>query len=177
MKKETNNKKKTINKSTKVEQNKNLKEKKSNKDIKENEKVISEKKWNKRQSISKSLDVFIHLIGYTLVLITVSFIFRDIVYISNIYFGFLAVLIIFILNRTVKPVLTWLTIPLTAMTLGLFYPLINAFILKLSDWILGSHFNINGPIWLVIVSIVIAIMNAIMDNFIIDDILKGGKKK
>ena len=90
-------------------------------------------KWNKKESISKGLDTFIHLVGYTLVLITVSVIFKKIVFISNIWFGFLAVLIIFILNKTVKPVLTWLTIPLTAMTLGLFYPLINAFILKLSD--------------------------------------------
>lgn len=136
-----------------------------------------EKKWNKRESISKWLDIFIHLVGYTLVLITVSIIFKDVVYISSFWSGFLAVLIVFILNRTVKPVLTWLTIPLTAMTLGLFYPLINAFILKLSDWILGSHFNVNGLIWLLIVSIVISIMNAIMDNWIIDGILKGGKKK
>ena len=136
-----------------------------------------EKKWNKRESISKGLDIFIHLIGYTLVLIAVSYIFKDIVFISNFWFGFLAVFIIFILNRTVKPVLTWLTIPLTAMTLGLFYPLINAFILKLSDWILGSHFNVNGWLWLIVVSIVITIMNAIMDNFIIDDIIKGGKRK
>lgn len=141
------------------------------KELKEN------KKWNKRETISKSLDIFIHLIGYTLVLIAVSFIFKDIVYISNFLFGFLAVLIIFILNRTVKPVLTWLTIPITAMTLGLFYPLINAFILKLSDWILFNHFEVNGIWWLIIVSIVISIMNAIMDNFIIDGIIKGGKKK
>ena len=136
-----------------------------------------EKKWNKRESISKGLDILIHLIGYTLVLIAVSYIFKKIVFISNYWFGFLAVLIIFILNKTVKPVLTWLTIPLTAMTLGLFYPLINAFILKLSDWILGPHFNVNGVLWLIVVSIVISIMNAIMDNLIIDDLLKGGKRK
>ena len=165
MKKEINKKKKNTTKTNKVVENKNTKVE------------VKEKKWNKRQSISKTLDIFIHLLGYTLVLITVSFIFKDIVSISNIYYGFLAVLIIFILNRTVKPVLTWLTIPLTAMTLGLFYPLINAFILKLSDWILGSHFNVHGIVWLIIVSIVISIMNAIMDNFIIDEILKGGKKK
>ena len=134
-------------------------------------------KWNKRQKVNKWLDVLIHLLGYTLVLITVSIIFKDIVYISSFWIGFLAVLIIFILNRTVKPVLTWLTIPLTAMTLGLFYPVINAFILKLSDLILGSRFNVNGWIWLLIVSIVISIMNAIMDNWIIDGLIKGGKRK
>ena len=144
--------------------------------MKKNE-IKENKKWNKRETISKSLDIFIHLIGYTLVLIVVSFIFKGIVYISNYLYGFLAVLIIFILNRTVKPVLTWLTIPLTAMTLGLFYPLINAFILKLADWILLDHFEVNGIWWLIVVSIVISIMNAIMDNFIIDGIIKGGKKK
>ena len=135
------------------------------------------KKWNKRESISSWLDTLIHLIGYTLVLITVSMIFKKTVYIENIYWGFLAILIIFVLNKTIKPVLTWLTIPLTAMTLGLFYPLINAFILKLSDWILQSNFNVHGMWLLIIVSVVISIMNAIMDNWIIDGILKGGKRK
>lgn len=134
-------------------------------------------KWNKRQTVSKWLDILIHLVGYTLVLITVSILFKNVVYISSIWIGFLAVLIIFILNRTIKPVLTWLTIPLTALTLGLFYPVINAFILKLSDWILGKSFEIEGLIWLLIVSIVIALMNAIMDNWIIDGIIKGGKRK
>ena len=38
----------------------------------------------------------------------------------------IAVLIIFILNRTIKPLLVFLTLPLTAITLGLFYPLINS---------------------------------------------------
>lgn len=143
---------------------------------KEQEEVVV-KKWNKRESISTTLDTFIHLVGYTLVLITVSYIFKNIVYIDNFIYGFLAVLIIFVLNKTVKPVLTWLTIPLTAMSLGLFYPLINAFILKLSDWALGRHFNVNGIGWLVIVSLIITVMNAIMDNWIIDGILKGGKRK
>ena len=104
-----------------------------------------EKKWNRRENISKGLDIFIHLIGYTLVLIAVSVIFKKIVFISNVWFGFLAVLIIFIL--------------------------------KLADWILGPHFDVNGILWLIVVSIVISIMNAIMDNCIIDGILKGGKKK
>lgn len=139
--------------------------------------IETEKKWNKRESISKWLDTLIHLIGYTLVLITVSMIFKKTVYVSNLFYGFLAILIICILNKTIKPVLTWLTIPLTAMTLGLFYPLINAFILKLSDWILGAHFNVKGIVMLIVVSIVISIMNAIMDNWIIDGILKGGKRK
>ena len=69
-----------------------------------------------------------------------------------------------------------MTLPLTALTLGLFYPLINILILKITDFILGVHFNIKGTIFVFIVSIVISIMNAIMDNLIIDKLLKRGNK-
>ena len=129
--------------------------------------------------INKYLDWFIHMVGYTLVLITVSLIFNDTVYIDNSYFGLwglIAVIIIFVLNRTIKPILVWMTLPLTALTLGLFYPLINILILKITDFILGSHFEITGTVIVFIVSIVISIMNAIMDNLIIDNLLKRRKK-
>lgn len=129
--------------------------------------------------INKYLDWFIHMIGYALVLITVSLIFKNTVYIDGSYFGLwglIAVIIIFILNRTIKPLLVWMTLPLTALTLGLFYPLINILILKITDFILGVHFDIHGTIMIFIVSIIISIMNAIMDNLIIDNLLKGRKK-
>lgn len=129
--------------------------------------------------INKYLDWLIHMIGYTLVLIIVSLIFRETVYIDNRLFGLwglLAVIIIFILNRTIKPMLVWMTLPLTALTLGLFYPLINILILKITDFILLEHFEIHGTVFVFIVSIVITIMNAIMDNVIIDGMLKGIKK-
>lgn len=129
--------------------------------------------------INKYLDWAIHMIGYTLVLILVSLIFRETVYIDNRLFGLwglIAILIIFVLNRTIKPMLVWMTLPLTALTLGLFYPLINILILKLTDFILLEHFEIHGTIFVFIVSIVITAMNAIMDNIIIDVLLKGNKK-
>ena len=129
--------------------------------------------------INRYLDWFIHMLGYTLVLILVSIIFKKTVYIDNSYYGLwglIAVIIIFVLNRTIKPLLVWMTLPLTALTLGLFYPLINILILKITDFILMEHFDIHGTIFLFIVSVVISIMNAIMDNIIIDGILKGKKK-
>ena len=133
----------------------------------------------KKKKINKYLDWFIHMMGYTLVLIGVSVIFRKTIYIDNSYFGLwglIAIIIIFILNRVVKPTLLFLALPLTALTLGLTYPLVNMLILKLTDWILMSHFDIKGFGMLIIVSIVITIMNAIMDNIIIDTLLKGKKK-
>ena len=145
------------------------------KKIKDDEKVVTKAK----KKINKYLDVFIHLVGYTLVLITVSVLFKNTVYVDNQYYGlwgFLAVLIIFAANKLIKPLLFWLTLPLTAITLGLFYPLINVFILKLADWILFCHLEINGIISVFLVSILISIMNAIMDNLIIDTFLRRFKK-
>ena len=132
-----------------------------------------------KMKLNKCLDWFIHMIGYAMVLITVSVIFKKTVVIDNSYYGLwglVAVIIIFILNRTIKPMLVWMTLPLTALTLGLFYPLINILILKITDFILGSHFDIHGTIILFLVSIIISIMNAIMYNIIIDGILRSNKK-
>lgn len=129
--------------------------------------------------INKYLDWFIHMLGYALVLVTVSIIFKKTIYIDNSYYGLwglIAVIIIFALNRTIKPLLVWITLPLTAITLGLFYPLINILILKITDFILMEHFDIHGTFMVFIVSIIISIMNAIMDNIIIDVFLKGMKK-
>ena len=126
--------------------------------------------------INRFLDWFIHMLGYALVLIIVSLIFKKTVIIDTSYYGLwglVAVIIIFVLNRTIKPILVWMTLPLTALTLGLFYPIINIFILKLTDIILGEHFDIHGTIFLFIVSVVISVMNAIMDNVMIDGFLKG----
>ncbi len=132
-----------------------------------------------KPKINKYLDWLIHILGYTLVLIAVSVVFNDTVYIDNQFFGLwgvLAIIIIYILNRTVKPLLVWLTLPLTALTLGLFYPITNVIILKVTDWLLGCHFQIHGLFMIFIVSIIISIMNAIMDNIIIDTFLRGRKK-
>ena len=130
-------------------------------------------------NIWKIIDWLTHMLGYTLVLIIASLIFKKTIYIDTTYYGLwglLAVVIIFVLNRTVKPILFWLTLPITGITLGLFYPVINVLILKLTDFILLSHFQINGIFFVIIVSVFISIMNWIMDNLIINKITKGVTK-
>ena len=127
----------------------------------------------------KIMDWIMHMLGYTLVLIITSLIFKKTIYIDPSFYGFwglLTVVIIFVFNRTVKPILFWLTLPITAITLGLFYPLINVLILKITDFILLSHFEINGIFFVFIVSIFISIMNALMDHLIINRLTKGAHK-
>ena len=136
--------------------------------------VIKEK--NKIR-INRLFDWLIHMIGYTIVFIAVTSLFNSIYIDSDhlIIWSAIIVLIIYILNKTVKPILVTLTIPITGLTLGLFYPCINVFILKLADWLLGKHFEVKNLFIALFVAVLLSITNFIMQE-IINSILKKVKK-
>lgn len=137
--------------------------------------IIEEPKTKYNRNLNNFIDWLIYMVGYALVLISVSIIFKKTIYIDNSYFGLyglLSAIIIYFLNKTVKPILIWLTLPITGLTLGLFYPFINVFILNIVDYILGSHFNINGLLMSFIVALFISIMNILMDTLIIKPFLE-----
>ena len=102
-------------------------------------------------------------------------------YIDNSYYGLwclIASILIYLLNKTIKPFLVWLTIPITGITLGLFYPFINLIILKIVSFILGDHFAIYGIWFAVLVSICISILNVILDMTVFKNLtFKGGKNE
>jgi len=130
---------------------------------------------NQSKRLNSFIDWLIHMLGYALVLIAVSLIFKKTIYIDDSYFGFwglMAAIIIYILNKTIKPVLIWLTLPITGLTLGLFYPFINVFILNMVDFILGNHFNIENLFMSFIVAICISAMNLLMGALVIEPILR-----
>lgn len=131
-----------------------------------------------KNRINRLLDWLLYLIGYTLVFILVSNMFKS-VYIDTSHsyiYSTAVVLILYLLNKTIKPVLVTLTIPITGITLGLFYPFINLFILKLVDWILGSHFQLKN-IWIaLLVAILLSIINFVMEELVIKPIIKRVNK-
>ena len=118
--------------------------------------------------LNRFLDWLLYMAGYTLVFIFVTSLFHSIVIDSNhlILWSIIIELIIYILNKTIKPILVTLTIPITGLTLGLFYPCINVFILKLVDWILGKHFEVKNLLIALFAAILISIMNFIMETII-----------
>jgi putative membrane protein len=121
------------------------------------------------------IDWLIYIVSYTIILITISIMFKS-VYIDNNYFGLwalLASIIIYFLNKTIKPILFLLTLPITGLTLGLFYPFINVFILKITDWILGPYFKAEGIFILFFIAILISILNFFMEKLIVEPIVKG----
>ena len=134
---------------------------------------------NSIRRIGKFLEALIYLFGYSLVLITVS-ILTSTIKIDGSYYGLyalLATIIIFILNKTIKPIIFILTLPITGMTLGIFYPFINVLILKITDFILGNHFETSGILSLFFVAILISILNIFMEGLIIKPVLNNGGKR
>ena len=127
--------------------------------------------------INKFLDWILYMIGYTIVFVIITSFFQSF-YIDSehlIFWSAIIVLIIYALNKTIKPILVTLTIPITGITLGLFYPCINVFILKLVDWILGPHFEIKNLLIALLVAILLSIANFIVEK-IIEKIIRKVKK-
>lgn len=141
-----------------------------------NRKILNKK-------VNSIFDWILRMIGYALILICISTVLGSdkSIYIDPNYFGvwgLITSILIYILNKTVKPLIFWLTLPLTGLTLGLFYPFINVFILKLVDLILFSHFEITGGIIMsIFVAILISILNIIMDSIIFKNILGKEEQK
>jgi putative membrane protein len=84
----------------------------------------------------------------------------------------MAAIIVYILSKTIKPILIWLTLPLTGITMGLFYPFINVIILYITDGLLGSHFEIRGIFMAFIVAVFISVINIIMQKGVIEPLIR-----
>ena len=137
------------------------------------------KKRPNKEEIEYRLNLFlewlIYMFGYAIVLLLTSNLFRPL-YVENFFYGFIAAILIYILNKTVKPFLVTISLPLIGMSLGLFYFVINVVILLLVNLILGKHFYLTGFFSPVIVSIFISIMNVIMEKLIIKPLIERCKK-
>lgn len=66
-----------------------------------------------------------------------------------------------IINAVIRPVIIFLTLPLTILTLGLFIIVINALMLMLVDKLVDG-FKIRSFIWAVIFSLVLSIVNGLL---------------
>lgn len=79
-------------------------------------------------------------------------------------------LIIALLNMTIKPILQLLGLPITVVTLGIFYIIINTALLYLASWLANGLFGIDfiiatfgsGFVASIVISIVSSIMNGLL---------------
>ncbi len=74
-------------------------------------------------------------------------------------------LVFTLVNTFLKPVLMILSIPFIIVTLGIFYLLINVFMLYLTHWIV-PQFTIASFWWAVLAAIIVSTVNMILNSFI-----------
>lgn len=83
----------------------------------------------------------------------------------------LVALILSLIDMSIKPILQLFSIPITMLTLGIFYIVVNTLMLYLAAWIanglFGAGFEIatfgSGFVAAIVISIVSVILNAIID--------------
>ena len=118
------------------------------------------------------LDVVSTLLVNMIVIIMATKIFKNIS-VDSVFYTFLVSLLLLIMNKSVKPILKVIMLPLNFYTLGLSYPLTNIIILKIIGYILKPHFILSGWFSAFFISIFISIMTIVIDYFIGNNIRKG----
>ena len=126
---------------------------------------------NADKKINKLLDWIIYISGYTLTLYLVDVIFNAFE-VDNILYYFWGSIILFILNKTIKKIVFKLTLPITGLTFGLFYFVIDFFMLKIVDFILGNHFDIYGIWWGLFIAVSISVIHFILEELILKPLMR-----
>ncbi len=128
----------------------------------------------KKKKINNLFEWIYYMSAYALVIFIMTKAF-DSVYIYPKYSFLICLLIVvllYVLKKTVKPILVLLTIPITALTLGTFYLFINFFMLKIVDWMLLGLFDLKGFWPAFFFSVLISIV-----NYLVDDTIEGIKRR
>lgn len=84
-------------------------------------------------------------------------------YIAGPLYAVILSIVISILNGFIKPVLSIFSMPLIMSTFGLFSLVINAVIILIADWLMGSKFEINGFWNAFLFSIVVSVLSFLLD--------------
>ena len=71
-----------------------------------------------------------------------------------------------LVNIFIRPILVFLTLPLSILTLGLFYFVINAFLLELVARLVGSGFTIDNFFAALLGSLIISFVSWLANSFI-----------
>jgi putative membrane protein len=85
------------------------------------------------------------------------------VFVDGIITAIIVALVLGLLNTFVKPILLILTLPITILTLGLFYLVLNVIIIYIADYFIGG-FRVDGFLPALFFSFVLALVGWILDR-------------
>lgn len=120
---------------------------------------------SKRNNKIDLTTLVVSIVVYAVVLLIAQSLFTNF-YIDGFINALLAACILSVLNYTIKPLLVYWTLPLSIVTYGIAYPIVNMIVLKLCDILMGSTFVITGFFSTFVVAIFISILRIIFDNMI-----------
>ncbi|MBL7924051.1 MAG: phage holin family protein [Bacteroidia bacterium] len=84
--------------------------------------------------------------------------------VRNLPMALVVSLILVLMNVYVKPILIFLTFPITVVTLGLFLLVINATIILVTSYILKDGFKVDGFWVAMLFSIVLSMITSLIDQ-------------
>ena len=71
-----------------------------------------------------------------------------------------------LINTFIRPIVKFFSLPINILTLGLFTLVINALMVMLCSWMMSNHFKVEGFLWALAFSIVMALVNWVLSLFV-----------
>ena len=112
------------------------------------------------------IDFILKLILNALAVIITAYLLPG-VHLTDFWYAVILAAFLALLNVSVKPVLIFLTIPATIISLGLFLLVINAFIIIIASWILEPNFKVDGFWWALLFSILLSVIGSLFERLTI----------
>ncbi|AKP68218.1 phage holin family protein [Companilactobacillus ginsenosidimutans] len=110
---------------------------------------------------------------YTLLFMAIARVLPNMFQIDTVVTAIIASFVLVLLNWSVKPLLHIISFPITFITFGLFSFVISAITLELTSMVMGSqHFNFNGFGSALVVAVILAICNSIINSFAMNNFQK-----
>ena len=150
--------------------------KKEKKETKVEVKDIKDIKKPKMSIKHKAYEVIMYLFTYSITLFILQLFFKSIkIAEPKVIWIVVAVSIIYVLNQVVRPVLVTITMPITGITFGLFYFVINTLLLKIVDWVMFSKLDFTNIWILFLISILLCIFRFLIEDVILKPIIKRAR--
>lgn len=109
------------------------------------------------------MQTLIHFVVSTIAILITSYVLPG-VHVSGILAAFVLAVILGAINLTLRPILIFLTLPLTVVSLGVWILFINALLVLLASYIVPG-FDVESFWWAFLFGIVLAIVNWALQSF------------
>jgi putative membrane protein len=109
------------------------------------------------------MDLIIKLLVNALAVFALSYVLKG-VHVKSLGSALLVAIVLALVNTFVRPIVVFLTIPISVLTLGLFILVINALMVMLVDWMMDG-LKVENFWWALLFSVLMSLINVIFGLF------------